>query len=717
MISFDNENKRWTIRNKTFTYQIGLKNNVCHHICLLPLGYAQEIDYNLIMGRETQPETEIQINNEPRCVHCGTRWIACATSRRAVYQNHVISDDGLGSNTLVITSVDQTTGLQIDNHYIVYEDSQVLTRYTVLKNTSLIPINIQHLGSFSVHGMPFFTDGIPERDIYIHSFPSSWTWEGQYKITSATDAGLFSKNNLSSWRVENTGSWSSKDYIPFFIIEQKSKNIFWAVQIEHSGSWRFELGGGGVGEGPLYMQGGLGNFMYAHWSKMLAPGEKFESIKASLSCTSGEIDDVMNIFQNHRVLRQIKKSSTDAILPIIFNEWRSTQGAVREQTINNHLAVLENSGIEIYTIDAGWYMDYGNATISGDWFSHAGDWDPHPSRFPNGFRQTADRIRKAGMIPGIWTEIEIVGIDSKAFTDKTDLFMFNETGFVESGSRRFLYFGDQKTRDYATGIYEKLIQDGFGYFKIDYNVDCGLGCLNSGDSLGQGLLDHVRGYYLWLDGLRKKHPEVIFENCSSGGNRLDYGLLSRSDLASVTDQSDWFRLGAIFYGVSSYIHPSQVGIWSVVKEELEERELVFSMINSMMGRMHISGMIEQLSESKRQIVTDAIVFYKRWREIIGDTRIYHHTPYVSLQYPEGWMVIQMCGIDSKKMLVGAWRLKSVEAEHYVSLKEIDAAKNYAISEFPQSETTTANGLAIAENFKIVLNEEFSAILYGIEIVE
>ncbi|MHB1485539.1 MAG: glycoside hydrolase family 36 protein [Saccharofermentanales bacterium] len=716
MINFNENDKRWTLKNDTFIYQIGLKNNMCHHICFLPARFAGDVDHDSIMARELQPEAEIQINNEARGIHTGTRWNGCAASRRATYQKCEISDNG-GSQSLVITSLVEDTGLEIENHYIIYDDSSILTRFTVLSNKSGKPVNIQHLGSFAIYGMPFFTDGIPGKDIMIHSFPASWQWEGQYKTITAEEAGLFSKHSLASWRVENTGSWSSKEYIPFFIIEQKSKKICWAAQIEHSGSWRFELGGFGMGEGPLYMQGGLGNHMYAHWSKMLAPGETFESAKVSLACVSGEIDDAMNLFQEHRAHRQIRRSSGDSGLPVIFNEWLSTQGAVREETIRKHMAALENSGVEVYTIDAGWFMEYNEPGVQGakgDWFTLAGDWEAHPSRFPEGLGPIADMIKTAGMIPGIWAEIEVAGNDSIAYTQNTGLFMKNETGLVETSTRRFLYFGNPETRRFADNVFEKLIADGFGYFKIDYNVDCGLGCINSGDSLGQGLVENIRGYYRWLDDLRSRHPDIIIENCSSGGNRLDYGMLSRSDLASVTDQSDLFRLGPIFYGTSGCIHPSQMGMWSVVKEELSEREIVLSLINSMMGRMHISGFIEQLSEEKKHIVLDAIAFYKKWREMLNDVRVYHHTPYASLQNPEGWLVLQICGHDSGRMLLGAWRLKSDIAEFNVDLKEIDPDADYTITTFSGNGEKTSKGIDLANDFKISLNEETSAILFGIE---
>jgi alpha-galactosidase len=38
-------------------------------------------------------------------------------------------------------------------------------------------------------------------------------------------------------------------------------------------------------------------------------------------------------------------------------------------------------------------------------------------------------------------------------------------------------------------------------------------------------LDHVRNLYHILDELRQRHPNVAFESCSSGGGRVDLGIL------------------------------------------------------------------------------------------------------------------------------------------------------------------------------------------------
>ncbi len=60
------------------------------------------------------------------------------------------------------------------------------------------------------------------------------------------------------------------------------------------------------------------------------------------------------------------------------------------------------AGAEYYCIDAGWYAD-------GGWWEIVGEWQPRKRSFPN-IKRVFAYIRERGMIPGIWLEIEVMGI-------------------------------------------------------------------------------------------------------------------------------------------------------------------------------------------------------------------------------------------------------------------------------------------------------------------
>ena len=77
------------------------------------------------------------------------------------------------------------------------------------------------------------------------------------------------------------------------------------------------------------------------------------------------------------------------------------------------------------------------------------------------------------------------------------------------------------------------------------------------DSFGDGLLGHQRAYLQWLDSVFARYPELIIENCSSGGLRMDYALLSRHSIQSTSDQEDYRRYATISANAPSALTPEQ----------------------------------------------------------------------------------------------------------------------------------------------------------------
>jgi hypothetical protein len=97
---------------------------------------------------------------------------------------------------------------------------------------------------------------------------------------------------------------------------------------------------------------------------------------------------------------------------------------------------------------------------------------------------------------------------------------------------------------------------------MDYNVDSLQGTEINADSFGQGLLEHNRAHLAWLEGILNRYPELVIENCGSGGGRMDYAMLSRLQLQSMTDQENYLKLPGILVGASAAVLPEQLAIWS-----------------------------------------------------------------------------------------------------------------------------------------------------------
>ena len=73
--------------------------------------------------------------------------------------------------------------------------------------------------------------------------------------------------------------------------------------------------------------------------------------------------------------------------------------------------------------------------------------------------------------------------------------------------------------------------------------------------MGQGMLEHERVYLKWLEGVWMRYPDLIIENCSSGGLRMDYAMLSRYSIQSTSDQDDYRLYATIAANAPTAVTP------------------------------------------------------------------------------------------------------------------------------------------------------------------
>jgi alpha-galactosidase len=152
---------------------------------------------------------------------------------------------------------------------------------------------------------------------------------------------------------------------------------------------------------------------------------------------------------------------------------------------------------------------------------------------------------------------------------------------------------------------------GVGYLKLDYNIAVGPGPDTGGLSAGAGLLAANRAQLDWLDSVLDRHPGLVIENCSSGGMRTDYALLSRLQLQSTSDQQDYFRYAPIAAAAPAAIAPEQAAVWAYPQPEFTDDEIAFTMASAMLGRVHLSGHLDRMSGLQRELVAGAIRVYKQ----------------------------------------------------------------------------------------------------------
>ena len=282
----------------------------------------------------------------------------------------------------------------------------------------------------------------------------------------------------------------------------------------------------------------------------------------------------------------------------------------------------------------------------------------------------------------------------------------DECFFVRYGRRiidhgRYqLDFRRQKVRDFLTSVIDRLVLEyGVGYIKMDYNIEGGVGTEIDADSFGDGLLQHNRAYLAWLDEIQNKYHDLVIECCSSGGMRMDYAMLSRGQIQSVSDQTNFKDMSRIAAASETAVLPEQAAIWAYPKSDESEREVTLNMVNAMLGRIHLSGHIAGLSKEKLALVKSAIDCYKQYRDEIPQA-----IPFYPLGLPDSqddWMCFAHKNKSGMRLFV--WRMDTEKSDIYIPL---DMEVMNVKVEYPTNDTCAA--LAETKGIRVTMTEKISA---------
>ncbi|MFH1008259.1 MAG: glycoside hydrolase family 36 protein [Candidatus Latescibacterota bacterium] len=612
------------------------------HFSSLP---CQESSIGDAGSREVFRMVELQVTGEDQDEHHGVKHVGTMPAKVLKYVSHRDYRNDEGRKLEITTEAD---GLSVTNHYQLFDAIPVVRSWVEVVNIGSESRGIEYISSFALTGIAKEGSQGWETKSRVHIPHNTWSGEAQWRASRLPDLGFSKVAPLSLKRIAygSTGAWSSSEYLPMGCFENTEcgTTLFW--QIEHNGSWHCELSE--VREQlSLQLSGPTEN--ENHWWKSLGSGERFVSVPAAVGVVSGGFEHAMREITRYRRATR-RPEQKEGVLPVIFNDYMYCLWA--DPTAEKEVPIIDaaaQSGCEYYCIDAGWYAE-------GTWWNSVGEWLPSARRFPEGIRAMLDYIRSKGMVPGLWLEIEAMGVACPVAQKVPDSWFFVRHGkrVVDHG-KHLLDFRNPEVVAFADEVIDRVVNEyGAGFIKIDSTVSGGPGTEVNADSFGDGLLGHNRAYLAWLDGVFGRYPGLLVEHCSSGSMGGDYAMLSRLSLHSITDQIDYRKMAILAASCPTALTPEQSGIWCYPRKEADREEVVFNMVNGMLGRVYMSGAITDLSPECFSLVGEGIRYYKSIRSCISQG-----LPFWPLGLPsfsDEWTSLGLtCGA---KLFLSVWRLDS-----------------------------------------------------------
>lgn len=607
--------------------------------------------------------------------HHGSRHTYTGPAVRLRYVSHGLEPVPDGR----ILSIHLTDGaLWVTVRWRFYDGAAVVRCETEVENRGETPFILDYITSFAWYGLSAGCQNW-EDDSAFYIPHNTWHGELQWRKNTVWELGLsqLNKSSLKRLAYSQTGTWSSSEYLPMGVYENGPVGTCAYWQIEHNGFWYWECSDvPGCG---LYLQLCGPTNEQSHFRKVLHKGESFLSVPVAAGVCRGGFDTAMGELTRYRRLMRRPHPDNEE-LPVVFNDYMNC--LMGDPTTVQLLPLVEAAariGCEYFVIDAGWFSEKEGGDDS--WWSSVGIWKEASRRFPNGLNEVIDAIYAKGLLPGLWIEIEGIGPDSPlADTLLDDWFFQLEGRRVMEHYRYQLDFRNPEVRRFATGTLEEIVERyRLRYLKVDYNINAGIGTDFQADSPGSGLLEHNRAYLRWLDAFLDSHPDVVIENCASGGQRMDYAMLQRLTIQSTSDQTDYRQYAAISAMAPTAVTPEQAAVWSYPHWEGDEEETVFNMVNAMLGRVHQSGFLNRLPEANFKRVQEGIRCYKAIR-----TQIKTGLPIFPLglaRLRSAWVCGGLrCG---RTLYVSVWRKDSPEDTMRIPLPCLRGEKAAVICRYPE----------------------------------
>ena len=411
-------------------------------------------------------------------------------------------------------------GAKLTLYYAAYETA--LVRRTVLENTGDAPIGLQKLMSFCLDIPGSFT---------MATFNGGWIAEMRRQDTSVGGSKVVNESL--------TGASSNRHNPGFLLFEPEATETqgrVFGFNLIYSGN-HYAAAQQSLQGLTRVMQG----INPSNSLRTLQPGEAFETPEAVLCWSDsgfGGMSENMHRFVLDHIVPEYWRNRPR---PVLYNSWEGCMFDFTQRRLLDLADRAKDLGCELFVLDDGWFGAR-NSDKAG-----LGDYKVNTKKLPEGIEGLAEKIRSKGMEFGLWFEPESVNPDSDLYRSHPDWALTDEFAPVLGRNQLLLDLTKPEVRDYIVeNVGAILDRAKISYVKWDMN--------RHSIALGARAHDFVLGLYEVYRRIFGPRPEILLENCSSGGNRFDLGMLCFGPQIWCSDNTDPIERLTI-QGNLSFLYP------------------------------------------------------------------------------------------------------------------------------------------------------------------
>lgn len=615
---------------------------------------------------------------------------------RLSYKSHKISE---AKDLLTITLKDIYYPFEVDLNYKIYEGLDLIDRNTTIRNLAEDKVLLETMYSASWI-CPY------DKDLTLTYMSSAWAEE--YNV-------IKQPLNQSAVLLESRAGVSNATAYPYFAIDKNAtedSGKVWFGALQYCGNWQIKAGRDRNGLPQIV--GGISDFNTTY---SLDGGEEFTTPVFTGGFVNNGFGESKRQF--HEYIRKNSKSVwTDKVMPVLYNAWATFAFDLDEEMLMAQAERASKIGVEMFLIDDGWFKD------RNDEKTGLGDWEVDKNKFPNGLTPVINKVNELGMIFGLWIEPEMVSEESELYKAHPDWILRYPTR--QPVKKRFQYvlnMGREDVYEFTVNWIDKLLsENNIGYLKWDMNrylseVNWSFETNSADDEV---YIKYVRNIYRILDHINEKFPDVLIENCASGGLRADLSMakwcarINRSDNQDCIDAlklHEGYTFVNLTKAAGGGCHLHHPGTVSLTKRKETMKRMAYT---AMMGSFSVGYDLRKLSEEETEKLAQYIKLHKQLRETVQLGDMYLLRSVYDSNTPA--VIYQFVSKDKEKSVVFVYNnnkgfLGWLDA---IKLKGLKADKKYKITlkgvedkeiDFPEISGDTLMKMGLSFKIERMLSED------------
>ena len=580
-------------------------------------------------------------------------------------------------NDITIISEDNIAQLRLTSKLIL-DETGVLQCQNSLTNLADEPYQVNRLS---------VTLPIPERALELMAFSGRWIKEFFPHRTKIQHCGYLQENRRGR---------TSHEYFPGMVVGtegfKEQTGEVWGVHLGWSGNHRFQVAV--KSNGKRFIQA---EALYLAGEVSLAKGETLSTPWLYATYSDEGLNKMSQHF--HQFLRQnIIHFASDKPRPVHLNTWEGIFFDHNPDYIMKMATKAAQMGVERFIIDDGWFGK------RDDDYQALGDWYLDKRKYPNGLEPVIEHVKKQGMEFGIWVEPEMISKNSDLYRAHPD-WLLELPGYNQPEGRH-QYLLDLQNPAVFNYLLERLTWL-LGSYDIDYiKWDMNREIVQAGHEGQPAVVGQTNAVYRLMDILQQKYPNVEIESCSSGGGRIDFEVLKRTQRFWASDSNDALDRQIIQRGMSYFFPPEVMGAHIGGKTcHTTYRELDMNLrgLTALFGHMGVELDPVKESTEEQKGFTHYIRLHKQLRSLlhsgnsvrldVDDSAAMQSYGVVSQDKKEAVFVIAQLALPTYA-LSGNLRLTGLLADKEYSIEILDLPNHidpqvngHAMKSFPKWMTT------------------------------